>query len=208
MSTETITERPTLAGVARYFGSMGDADRSSQPWVCSQWLVTTNGVMLLGRKGTAGVDSVPERLRSAVDNFLSSPLLAMVDAAMNELIAFAGDVFFAGDCKECLGSGLAIDSEFITCQHCGQLTLPECHACGGDGREDLPVQYAYVCGVPVNPAYLAYGLAAMTPCERVTVGIVGPEYRRAIVIESDSDRFVLQQMRDPEQPDLPRWPKS
>jgi len=203
MATETMA-RPTLAGVASYFGTFLDTVEPSQPWQAGAWTVATNGVMLLARKGESASPLPPDKYRAPIERFLSSAFTP-VPAQMADLLTFAGEPFTGAPCDSCGGTGRDAFVAGVTCEHCGDVTQPECSYCGGDGQESLPWTCAYVLGVPINLSYLAYGLAAMTPCGQVAVGTIGKDGRRAVVIESETERFVLQQMRDTHSDSAPRW---
>jgi hypothetical protein len=214
MTNATEVFQPSMAGLATYCGSGSDYDGA--PWQVGAWRVSTNGHLFIGERAPDGGNPLTDRMTRVQDRlaqYCENAIVGSVSGSFTALRAFAGDVYApqAEVCESCHGSGrYGEDSPCEHCEHCGKFTRSECRTCEGDGMigAELPHRYARVGGVPVNLAYLAYALAVVQPCERVSVGVldgVGTSYGRVLAVDGDNWRIALMQIREDAAENLPQW---
>lgn len=217
--TKTIASEtfiPSLSTVVNYpypgAGSFYAEDFPGSPWRTGPWRWSTNGHIIVGfNDGNPDgvVDNAPGELVTARERYLDSALVDAVGVPVVELREMAGEVFAPRyqSCQSCDGRG-RYDVDECPCEHCGLPTRPVCSSCKGSGRESayLPERPMRVAGVPVNVAYLAFGLAVVNQSAGVVrlarVAVKGGD---ALVVDGDGWRICLMQIGVWASSSIPVW---
>lgn len=161
----------SLTEVFQYHGSLAEGVSGERPWKLGAWRWATQGHMLVAvRDDGSPSDPTPEAFVKAAHYLTDDPADLSSPFAGEALARFAGDVQPPDDkCLDCEGDGRDPFGEPVTCEHCGQWTRRECHACGGDGLAGPEARYGSVAGIPINCVLLAFALTCV-PREAVRVG--------------------------------------
>lgn len=208
---------PSLATVVNYpypeAGSVYAKDFPGSPWRSGPWRWSTNGHIIIGFNDgnpSGAVDDAPGNLVTARERYLDAPLVNAVAVPLGELRTMAGEVFAPcyQSCASCDGLG-RYDGDGCPCEHCGQTTRPVCGFCNGTGKEPdyLPERPMRVAGVPINVAYLAFGLAVVANPTDGVVRMARVESKKggALVLDGDGWRIGLMQIAEWAASSIPEW---
>lgn len=209
MTIELEMFTPTLAGLVSYPYPI--AMYAGGPWRSGSWRFATEGHLIIGERVSddCALPSPPERLSSGAPKFLEPAVVHAFDVSMADMRAAAGAVFVPDteECAYCGGGGRI--GEGFPCEHCEQMTRATCDDCDGSGcvAVRMPDRYVRIAGVPVNWPYIAYALAAVSPCETVHVGSLDVGAGKVLILDGDGWRIGLMQINDLYANGISVWPR-
>jgi hypothetical protein len=206
MSELTLSD--PLVRVFKYAESLA-IPPPSRPWSVSvdgvDWLVATNGHVLLARKSSELGEPVPERL-AQVQHYLVASIESPRPVTLTDLKAFAGAVqdLSPVTCQDCRGEGYQSWVDTIRCEHCGAETRNPCDQCDGDKvvAPALERRYGWIVGLPLNRALLAFGLSLLPDHQTVTMGTIAAsgtknsEHLATFAVAAGDWRLVVMSVRE------------